>query len=140
MKETFKHYEKFALLEMPKILFHIPIILFFEWLFCYRRLITLTIIEEDSYEKDVLFYVQLGEPQMSGGKKFSSFFVVYVFLFFNKHNSLHISQLSSTLLTVCIYCCYVCTDASMSSRHLLRSWIDWFVEWSRRVMSFVHAS
>jgi solute carrier family 8 (sodium/calcium exchanger) len=26
----------------------------------------LTIIEEDSYEKDVLFYVQLGEPQMSG--------------------------------------------------------------------------
>lgn len=28
--------------------------------------IQLTIIEEDSYEKDVLFYVQLGEPQMSG--------------------------------------------------------------------------
>jgi hypothetical protein len=33
-----------------------------------RKTIPLTIIEEDSYEKDVLFYVQLGEPQMSGGK------------------------------------------------------------------------
>ncbi|XP_060520508.1 sodium/calcium exchanger 3 isoform X2 [Cylas formicarius] len=31
-----------------------------------EKVITLTIIEEDSYEKDVLFYVQLGEPQMSG--------------------------------------------------------------------------
>ncbi|KAH1007076.1 hypothetical protein HUJ04_004355, partial [Dendroctonus ponderosae] len=30
------------------------------------QVISLTIIEEDSYEKDVLFYVQLGEPQMSG--------------------------------------------------------------------------
>ncbi|XP_076268722.1 sodium/calcium exchanger 3 isoform X2 [Rhynchophorus ferrugineus] len=31
-----------------------------------EKVISLTIIEEDSYEKDVLFYVQLGEPQMSG--------------------------------------------------------------------------
>ncbi|KAJ8974584.1 hypothetical protein NQ317_014789 [Molorchus minor] len=31
-----------------------------------QKVITLPIIEEDSYEKDVLFYVQLGEPQMSG--------------------------------------------------------------------------
>ncbi|XP_048523249.1 sodium/calcium exchanger 3 isoform X2 [Dendroctonus ponderosae] len=31
-----------------------------------EQVISLTIIEEDSYEKDVLFYVQLGEPQMSG--------------------------------------------------------------------------
>ncbi|XP_066142610.1 sodium/calcium exchanger Calx isoform X2 [Euwallacea fornicatus] len=31
-----------------------------------EKVIELTIIEEDSYEKDVLFYVQLGEPQMSG--------------------------------------------------------------------------
>ncbi|KAJ3637075.1 hypothetical protein MTP99_000560 [Tenebrio molitor] len=31
-----------------------------------EKTIPLTIIEEDSYEKDVLFYVQLGEPQMSG--------------------------------------------------------------------------
>ncbi|XP_018319809.1 sodium/calcium exchanger 3 isoform X2 [Agrilus planipennis] len=31
-----------------------------------EKSILLTIIEEDSYEKDVLFYVQLGEPQMSG--------------------------------------------------------------------------
>ncbi|KAK9711829.1 hypothetical protein QE152_g25237 [Popillia japonica] len=28
--------------------------------------VILTIIKEDSYEKDVLFYVQLGEPQMCG--------------------------------------------------------------------------
>lgn len=26
------------------------------------------IIEEDSYEKDALFYVELGEPQLQGGK------------------------------------------------------------------------
>ncbi|XP_074037484.1 sodium/calcium exchanger 3 isoform X2 [Leptinotarsa decemlineata] len=31
-----------------------------------EKTISITIIEEDSYEKDVLFYVQLGEPQMSG--------------------------------------------------------------------------
>ncbi|XP_044263437.1 sodium/calcium exchanger 3 isoform X1 [Tribolium madens] len=31
-----------------------------------EKTIPLTVIEEDSYEKDVLFYVQLGEPQMSG--------------------------------------------------------------------------
>lgn len=26
------------------------------------------IIEEDSYEKDALFYVELGEPQLQGGE------------------------------------------------------------------------
>ncbi|XP_056647141.1 sodium/calcium exchanger 3 isoform X2 [Diorhabda sublineata] len=31
-----------------------------------EKSILLKIIEEDSYEKDVLFYVQLGEPQMTG--------------------------------------------------------------------------
>ncbi|XP_022909911.1 sodium/calcium exchanger Calx isoform X2 [Onthophagus taurus] len=31
-----------------------------------EKSIILTIIKEDSYEKDVLFYVQLGEPQMCG--------------------------------------------------------------------------
>lgn len=36
---------------------------------CYRQSIFLTIIKEDSYEKDVLFYVQLGDPEMSGGKQ-----------------------------------------------------------------------
>lgn len=34
--------------------------------------IQLTIIEEDSYEKDVLFYVQLGEPQLSGDDEVAS--------------------------------------------------------------------
>lgn len=33
-----------------------------------RKTIPLIIIEEGSYEKDVLFYVNLGEPQMVGGK------------------------------------------------------------------------
>lgn len=32
-----------------------------------RKTIPLVIIEEGSYEKDVLFYVNLGEPQMVGG-------------------------------------------------------------------------
>ncbi|XP_017768550.1 PREDICTED: sodium/calcium exchanger 1 isoform X2 [Nicrophorus vespilloides] len=31
-----------------------------------EKSIFITIIKEDSYEKDVLFYVELGEPQMSG--------------------------------------------------------------------------
>ncbi|KAK4884007.1 hypothetical protein RN001_000278 [Aquatica leii] len=38
----------------------------------HRQSIHLTIIEEDSYEKDVLFYVQLGEPQMSGDDEIAS--------------------------------------------------------------------
>lgn len=33
-----------------------------------RKEITLEIIEEDSYEKDALFYVELGEPQLQGGE------------------------------------------------------------------------
>ncbi|XP_048507832.1 sodium/calcium exchanger 2 isoform X2 [Athalia rosae] len=32
-----------------------------------EKAIILTIIEEDSYEKDALFYVELGEPQLQGG-------------------------------------------------------------------------
>lgn len=28
----------------------------------------MSIIEEDSYEKDALFYVELGEPQLQGGE------------------------------------------------------------------------
>lgn len=32
-----------------------------------RKMIPLVILEEGSYEKDVLFYVNLGEPQMVGG-------------------------------------------------------------------------
>lgn len=32
-----------------------------------RKTIPLVILEEGSYEKDVLFYVNLGEPQMVGG-------------------------------------------------------------------------
>ncbi|KAL4706047.1 hypothetical protein ACJJTC_013514 [Scirpophaga incertulas] len=33
----------------------------------WRKFIPLHIIEEDSYEKDVLFYVNLGEPELLGG-------------------------------------------------------------------------
>nr|XP_031833673.1 sodium/calcium exchanger 2 isoform X3 [Nomia melanderi] len=32
-----------------------------------EKVINLSIIEEDSYEKDALFYVELGEPQLQGG-------------------------------------------------------------------------
>ncbi|XP_049863637.1 sodium/calcium exchanger 1 isoform X3 [Schistocerca gregaria] len=32
-----------------------------------EKFITLHIVDEDSYEKDMLFYVQLGEPRMLGG-------------------------------------------------------------------------
>lgn len=31
-------------------------------------MIELSIIEEDSYEKDALFYVELGQPQLQGGE------------------------------------------------------------------------
>lgn len=33
-----------------------------------RKIISLEIIEEDSYEKDALFYVELGEPLLQGGE------------------------------------------------------------------------
>ncbi|KAG7200170.1 hypothetical protein KM043_000605 [Ampulex compressa] len=33
-----------------------------------EKVINLTIIEEDSYEKDALFYVELGEPQLQGAE------------------------------------------------------------------------
>lgn len=34
----------------------------------FRKVIPLSIVEEDSYEKDALFYVELGEPQLQGGE------------------------------------------------------------------------
>lgn len=34
----------------------------------FRQNIPLIILEEGSYEKDVLFYVNIGEPTMIGGK------------------------------------------------------------------------
>lgn len=37
----------------------------------YRKIITIGIIEEGSYEKDVTFYVNLGEPTMAPGKYLS---------------------------------------------------------------------
>ena len=37
-------------------------------LFVFRKTIPLTLIDEDSYEKDVLFYAQLGEIRMIGGE------------------------------------------------------------------------
>lgn len=40
--------------------------LFLFYLF-FRQNIPLVILEEGSYEKDVLLYVNLGEPQMVGG-------------------------------------------------------------------------
>lgn len=63
------------------------------WLFFFfhRKFIPLNIIEEDSYEKDVLFYVNLGDPQMVGGNFFirvdlerslGSFRYVYANVFF----------------------------------------------------------
>ncbi|XP_011496483.1 PREDICTED: sodium/calcium exchanger 3 [Ceratosolen solmsi marchali] len=33
-----------------------------------EKIVNLTIIEEDSYEKDALFYVELGEPQLQGAE------------------------------------------------------------------------
>ena len=34
----------------------------------HRQFINIPIIEEDSYEKDVLFYVELGEPRFLSGE------------------------------------------------------------------------
>ncbi len=40
-------------------------------LFCFfspdRKYISLQILEEDSYEKDVLFYLEIDEPKQLGG-------------------------------------------------------------------------
>ena len=33
-----------------------------------RKFISLQILEEDSYEKDVLFYLEIDEPKQLGGK------------------------------------------------------------------------
>lgn len=40
----------------------------FHNVFLFRKIITVGIIEEGSYEKDVLFYVNIGEPIMAPGK------------------------------------------------------------------------
>ena len=37
-------------------------------LFVYRKIIPLAILEEDSYEKDVLFYMEISDPQQLGGE------------------------------------------------------------------------
>ncbi|XP_017793702.1 PREDICTED: sodium/calcium exchanger 1 isoform X3 [Habropoda laboriosa] len=36
-----------------------------------EKVITLSIVEEDSYEKDALFYVELGEPLLQGGENWN---------------------------------------------------------------------
>lgn len=53
------------------------------FVFACRKTIFIPIIKEDSYEKDVLFYVELGEPQMSGGKFFYFNFKKIFIKFFN---------------------------------------------------------
>lgn len=40
----------------------------FHFLSIHRQVIPLVILEEGSYEKDVLLYVNIGEPNMVGGK------------------------------------------------------------------------
>ncbi|KAK3854830.1 hypothetical protein Pcinc_038704 [Petrolisthes cinctipes] len=40
--------------------------------FTIRKYVDIQIIEEDSYEKDVLFYLDIGEPVASGGFEFAS--------------------------------------------------------------------
>lgn len=56
---------------------------FFHVIIC-RKTIPLIILEEGSYEKDVLFYVNLGEPQMVGGNTLidALLFVVVLLLLF----------------------------------------------------------
>lgn len=45
----------------------------------FRQNIPLVILEEGSYEKDVLLYVNIGEPHMVGGKyNFSKLLAFYV--------------------------------------------------------------
>jgi hypothetical protein len=57
---------------------------FFLFLICLdRKYISLQILEEDSYEKDVLFYLEIDEPRQLGGK---SFFYSFIY-------SIHISLL-----------------------------------------------
>lgn len=50
------------------IMSYIKLVLNFFLFYSYRQIIPLVILEEGSYEKDVLFYVNIGEPQMIGGK------------------------------------------------------------------------
>lgn len=42
-------------------------------------MIPLVVLEEGSYEKDVLLYVNLGEPQMVGGKIIAFIIIYYIF-------------------------------------------------------------
>lgn len=44
---------------------------------CFRKMINLEIIEEDSYEKDALFYVELGEPLLQGGEYWVFRFMIF---------------------------------------------------------------
>ena len=37
-------------------------------LLLFRKLISLHILEEDSYEKDVLFYLEIDQPRQLGGQ------------------------------------------------------------------------
>lgn len=56
----------------------ITVIVYIYFVIICRKTIPLIILEEGSYEKDVLFYVNLGEPQMVGGKIiFIEYFVYY---------------------------------------------------------------
>ena len=45
----------------------------------YRKIIPLVILEEDSYEKDVLFYMEISNPQQLGGE-FPSQFILSIVL------------------------------------------------------------
>lgn len=45
-----------------------------------RKTIPLVILEEGSYEKDVLLYVNLGEPQMVGGNILFSLMIHHQFI------------------------------------------------------------
>lgn len=44
----------------------------------YRKTITINIFEEDSYEKDVKFYIELGEPKLLKGNTISTVFWVWL--------------------------------------------------------------
>lgn len=54
---------------------------FFLFLICLdRKYISLQILEEDSYEKDVLFYLEIDEPRQLGGKSFFDMILFYSYI------------------------------------------------------------
>jgi hypothetical protein len=62
---------------------------FFLFLICLdRKYISLQILEEDSYEKDVLFYLEIDEPRQLGGKSFFYTFIysIHISLILRKNN------------------------------------------------------